>query len=216
MNKIIALIGGVLMAYPIMAGEQLVWTDQWHNGWNRHYQVTEITSPTYKGSAKALSRTTPRIDGTVTTIIKDTPVLEFFVNLKVDATTPGYHFMRVDITFQDNSVVEFGTRGGGTIWQVEENGRMVTYHDVAVPFDTDPSTWQRVWVDLSQTYWYWDGQRETPGTANLTKAIKFIAISTYNSPSGSTLSYLSYYDNVRFITRDLMTLDSVGTVISIH
>jgi hypothetical protein len=35
-----------------------------------------------------------------------------------------------------------------------------------VPFDTDPSTWQRVWVDLSQTYWYWDGQRETPGTAN--------------------------------------------------
>ncbi len=214
MNKIIALMGGVLMAYPIMAGEHLVWTDQWHNGWNRHHQVSEITSPTYKGSAKSLSRTTPRIDGAVTTIIKDTPVLEFFVNLKVDATTPGYHFMRVDITFQDNSYLELGTRGGGTIWQVEENGRMVTYHDVPVPLDTNPSTWQRVWVDLSQTYWVWiDGQGEMPRTADLTKAIKFIAISTHNSPSGATWSY---YDNVRFISRDLMTLDSVGTVIAIR
>jgi hypothetical protein len=116
-------------------------------------------------------------------------ILDFWANHhSTVAGSVGIDSLR--ITMKDNTSHQMGTRGPGVTWVVDG----VDYTDQTVLLDNDPSTWQHVQFDISQTYYHWDNTAggDVPDNVPSDEPIHRIEVR-----GGSTV-WSPYLDDIQF------------------
>ncbi|GEM_PF-3488546 len=168
----------------------VIFDDAMGDGWTRNSQAATQSTSVYEGTAALQTSNGNFVFDHAGFTSSSDYVLEFYANTS-DATPTAS--LRVQLTWVGNDAVSFDNRNIPAVYVIDGVEVLAGTSNKGIALDTDPNTWQKVQLDLSQVVY----EGFPPVAHQYVPGVDVITRIVIGSDAGQSLNLL--VDSVRLV-----------------